>query len=179
MFPPEKCYLTLLVSSKWIAGSLQPVMHPTTEDFVWSARAAIITTLMFHTLYSGLAGPNPAVLGRPMLLFLFRTTGRLNLSTLYDTAFRWSVCFKVNAICTYRRLSIIEKAHFQALAGDKKKKKTEGRRMTKKGEEEAEIIGKHPPTGIQVVTTEGMPIRRISEKATSFRKGSQSVNAPT
>lgn len=133
VFPPEKCYLTLLVSRKWIAGSLQPVMHPTTEDFAWSARAAIIRIPMFHILYSGLAGSKPAVLGRPMLLFLFRTIGGLNLSTLYDTAFRWSVCFKVNAICTYRRLSIIEKAHFQALAGDKKKKKKWREKNDKEG----------------------------------------------
>lgn len=108
VFPPEKCYLPLLVSSKWIAGSLQPVMHPTTEDFAWSARAAIIRIPMFHTLYSGLAGSKPAGLGS-MLLFLFHTTGGLNLSTLYNTAFRWSVCFKVNAVCTYRRLSIIDR----------------------------------------------------------------------
>lgn len=155
VFPPEKCYLPLLVSSKWIAGSLQPVMHPTTEDFAWAARAAIIRTPMFHTLYSGLAGSKPAGLGS-MLLFLFHTTGGLNLSTLYNTAFRWSVCFKVNAVCTYRRLSIIDrKSSFSSSC--RIKKKTEGRRMTKKGEEEAEIIGKHPPTGIQVVTTEGMP----------------------
>lgn len=71
------------------------------------------------------------------------------------------------------------KSSFSSSCRFKKKKKTEGRRMTKKGEEEAEIIGKHPPTGIQVVTTEGMPISRISQKATSFRKGSQSVSAPT
>lgn len=37
-FPPEKWYLTLIVSIKWIAESLQPVMHPITEDIVWLAR---------------------------------------------------------------------------------------------------------------------------------------------
>lgn len=39
-FAPEKWHLTLImVSSKWIAGSLQPLMHPT-GDLVWSARTA-------------------------------------------------------------------------------------------------------------------------------------------
>lgn len=62
-------------SGKWRAGSLQPVMYPTTEGFASSARTAIIRTPMFQTLYSGLAGSKLAVLRRPMLLFLFHTMG--------------------------------------------------------------------------------------------------------
>lgn len=88
--------------------------------------------------------------------------------------FLWSACVKVNATCTYRSLSRIEKAHFQALAGDKQLEKGEERQQ---GEEEAELYA-NTPVRIRVVTVEGMTRRRISCKATSFQRAPRASRPP-
>lgn len=71
-----------------------------------------------------------------MPLFLFHTMGGLCQVNCFvggkRLPFLRSACFKVNATYTYRSFSIIDKAHFQTLSGDKLEGKTNGRKVKRK-----------------------------------------------